>query len=131
MTPHPCLVQVAGSAVNPDGSADSIARPGGMNLDQLMRTPGWRSLTPAQCMKETKLFMVCTAKGLQHLHQKGQLVYRDLKPENLLYNADFKLLQVADLGLAVRMDAAGRCEQAGFFSGMTWGECPMGLATCN
>lgn len=133
VTPYPLLVQVAGGAMNADGSADSIARPGGMNLDQLMRTPGWRSLTWAQRMEEIKLFLVCCAKGLQHLHQKGRMVYRDMKPENLLYNAEFQLLQVADLGLTVPMDAEGRCVEASFYSGMTWGECPtsMGLDTCS
>jgi WD40 repeat protein/tRNA A-37 threonylcarbamoyl transferase component Bud32 len=46
------------------------------------------------------LYIVQAAQGLQHAFERG-LVHRDIKPDNLLVTADWKLVKILDMGLAL------------------------------
>jgi serum/glucocorticoid-regulated kinase 2 len=50
---------------------------------------------------QTRFMIAQIAIALGHLHEK-QIVYRDLKPENVLFNKDGYLL-LADFGLATKV----------------------------
>ena len=73
--------------------------------------------TLAQLVKETGTFsarqaiwcLVQGARGLAYAHEHG-VIHRDVKPSNLLYDAEGKV-KVLDLGLA-RLDALGNSRQA-------------------
>lgn len=64
----------------------------------------FRHLVKVRRFKEEQArFMIAqVAIALGHLHKK-QIVYRDLKPENVLFNRDGYLL-LADFGLATKVD---------------------------
>jgi len=49
-------------------------------------------------MKHGRFYVACVVRGFEHLHQR-QIIYRDLKPENLLLDAQ-GYCKVTDFGLA-------------------------------
>jgi len=51
---------------------------------------------------QAKFMIAQIAIAIQHLHDK-KIIYRDLKPENVLFNTDGYLL-LADFGLATKVD---------------------------
>lgn len=120
--PIPLLVQVAGSGPNCDSSVDSIARDAGPSLAQVLRSEWWLELTQEQRMEWIKFLLACAATALLHMHTKGRCMYRDLKLENCLFQEDFGILQLADFGLTVPIDADGCCVAEVFSSGMSWGD---------
>lgn len=120
--PNPLLVLAAGNGRNRDGSADSIARHGGENLAQLLMSAWWHNMMWEERMSWVKFFVACIATALYHVHTLGRCVFRDLKLENCLFHYNFGIAQLADFGLAVPVDADGRCVEEAWFSGASWGE---------
>ncbi len=61
-----------------------------------------------QCFSESvaKFYAANVLMALEHIHSKG-IVYRDLKPENLLMDAD-GYIKIADFGFAKSLDLTGR-----------------------
>jgi hypothetical protein len=72
--------------------------PGGELLRHLPRTPGVGLPEPAACF-----YVACVALALEHLHAHG-VVYRDIKPENCLLDAE-GYLKICDFGFAKRLGA--------------------------
>lgn len=82
----------------------------------------WQGMAWHQRMSWLQFFVACIATALYHVHTLGHSAFRDLKLESCLFNYDFGILQLADFGLAVPVDAAGHCLPEAFFSGASWGE---------
>lgn len=60
-------------------------------------------------VSETCLLTQAALRGLGELHEQHHVLHRDVKSSNLLLTEDAHRLKVGDLGLAGRMDEAGRC----------------------
>lgn len=59
-------------------------------------------------MREACQLIQAALRGLGEIHERHQVVHRDIKSSNLLLADDHTLLKVGDLGLAGRMDPQGR-----------------------
>ncbi|XP_076253749.1 cGMP-dependent protein kinase 1-like isoform X2 [Rhynchophorus ferrugineus] len=56
--------------------------------------------------KDAKFYVACVIESLDYLHSKG-IIYRDLKPENLMVDK-IGYLKLTDFGFAKRMPARGK-----------------------
>jgi hypothetical protein len=103
---HPGIVPVYDFGRTADGQCYLVSKlvPGGSLADRL------RAGRPAPA--EAAAVVRAVAEALHHAHQKG-LVHRDVKPANVLLDADGRPL-VADFGLALRDGEPGG---AGAFAG--------------
>lgn len=49
-------------------------------------------------------------RGLAHLHERHQVLHRDVKPANLFLSGDLHTVKLGDLGEAMAMDGAGSAD---------------------
>ena len=94
---HPSIVPIYTAERAEDGSIFIVSRylDGGTLKDQMSGNP-WEP------RKATKL-LIPVAKGLHFAHQK-RLIHRDVKPDNIVLEAQTGTPFIADFGLAIRED---------------------------
>ena len=78
---------------------------GGLALDQVLRTQLAARRTPAQPALALEDFFdialqLCAA--LEAVHRHG-VIHKDINPSNLVWNADRRLLQLTDFGIACEL----------------------------
>ncbi|MBC7461674.1 MAG: serine/threonine protein kinase [Thermoleophilia bacterium] len=107
---HPNIVQVYDSSRADDGPAYIVMElMHGPALQELVDRAG---LVPGQRAVE---LVTQAARGLAHAHERG-IVHRDVKPQNLLFDAR-GVLKVADFGIARSVDAGDTLTEAGSIVG--------------
>lgn len=114
-SPSPLLVLTAGSGTTRDGGVISIYRYAGINLRRLLHSSWWQAKTLKQREPLVAHMLACVATALLPVHAAG-FVHRDIRLENLICDPDTGLVQLADFGLATKVDGTN------FFAAYTKGE---------
>ena len=102
---HPNIMQILDYEVDTEGDQIVVAMPhyGGGRLNQRMGAP--------MAVEEAMLYATQIGSALQHLHDNN-IVHRDVKPSNLLFANDGRLV-LTDFDIAGRINDLGYREKDG------------------